>query len=124
VAITTFADPQTAQANPASVRVEIPVVCNSAHAVTLRSANGGMLRSGGSQEDVAGFIQFLPYSVELDWVGQRLTGASDAAGSLVLAVPNAGQGLLTVDIAIIGSQAPMVAGAYVDVLQIEITAAN
>lgn len=124
VAITAFADPQTAQANPATVRVEIPVVCNSAHAVTLRSANGGMLRSGGSQERVAGFIQFLPYAVELDWVGQRLTGASDAAGPLVLAVPDAGQGLMTLDIAIARSQAPMVAGAYADTLQIEITAAN
>lgn len=124
VAITTFADPQSSQANPASVRVEIPVVCNSAHAVTLRSANGGMLRSGGSQQALAGFIQFLPYAVALDWVGQRLAGTSDAAGPLVLAVPDAGQGLLTVDIAITGSQAPMVAGAYADTLQIEITAAN
>lgn len=124
VAITSFADPRTAQANPASVRLEIPVVCNSAHAVSLRSANGGMLRSGGTAAAVGGFIAFLPYAVELDWVGQRLTGASDVAQPLALAVPNAGQGLLTVDIAIAGSEAPMVAGAYADTLQIEITAAN
>ncbi|WP_324075408.1 MAG: hypothetical protein RSE14_01175 [Erythrobacter sp.] len=124
VAITRFADPQTARANPASVQVEIPVVCNSAHAVSLRSANGGMLRSGGAPGTVAGFIQFLPYTVALDWVGQTLTGTSDLSEPLLLGVPNAGQGLLRVDIAIAGSDAPMVAGAYADTLQIEITAAN
>ena len=124
VAITRFADPQSARANPVSVRVEIPVVCNSAHAVSLRSANGGMLRSGGAPGTVAGFIQFLPYAVQLDWVGQTLTGASDSSEPLALDVPNAGQGLLSVDIAIAGSDAPMVAGAYADTLQIEITAAN
>ncbi|MFY8049044.1 MAG: hypothetical protein ACOVNS_09505 [Erythrobacter sp.] len=124
VAITSFADPQTAQANPASVKVEIPVICNSAHAVTLRSANGGMLRSGGTTGPVGNFIQFLPYAVQLDWVGQTLAGTSDLSAPLAFAVPSAGQGLLTVDIAIAASEAPMVAGAYADTLQIEITAAN
>lgn len=124
VSITTFADPQTAQANPVSVEVEIPVICNSAHEVTIRSANGGMLRSGGTRTDLGGFIQFLPYAVQLDWVGQTLSGQSDAQAPINLLVPNAGQGLLTVDIAIQASQAPLVAGAYADTLQIEITAAN
>lgn len=124
VAITAFADPQTAQANPASVQVEIPVICNSAHAVSIRSANGGMLRTGGTTGDVGGFIQFLPYAVELDWTGQRLGGQSNAAGPLAIAVPHAGEGMLRVDIAIPASQSPLVAGAYADTLQIEITAAN
>ena len=124
VAITNFADPQTAQALPASVRVEIPVVCNSAHEVTLRSTNGGMLRSGSTAAMLASFIQFLPYAVELDWVGQRLSGPSDVSQPLAMAVPSAGQGVVTVEIAIAGSDAPMVAGAYADTLQIEITAAN
>jgi len=124
VAITTFADPQTAQANPVSVQVEIPVICNSAHEVSIRSTNGGMLRSGGTTGDVGGFIQFLPYAVQLDWVGQTLSGQSDVQQPLTLAVPNAGQGLLTVDVSLPASQAPLVAGAYTDTLQIEITAAN
>lgn len=124
VAITAFADPETAQANPVSVQVEIPVICNSAHEVSIRSANGGMLRSGGTTGDVGGFIQFLPYAVQLDWVGQSLTGQSDAQGPLSLIVPKAGQGLLMVDIAIAGSGAPLVAGDYADTLQIEITAVN
>lgn len=124
VAITAFADPETAQANPASVQVEIPVICNSAHAVSIRSANGGMLRTGGTTTAMGGFIQFLPYAVQLDWVGQSLSGQSDNQGALSMRVPNPGQGLLTVDIAIAPGQAPLVAGAYADTLQIEITAAN
>ena len=124
VSITALADPDTAQANPVSVQVEIPVICNSAHEVTVRSANGGMLRSGGANVDVGGFIQFLPYAVQLDWVGQSLSGQSDDAGLLTMVVPNAGEGLLLVDIDIAASEAPLIAGAYEDTIQIEITAAN
>lgn len=124
VAITAFADPQTALANPASVQVEIPVICNSAHEVAVRSLNGGMLRSGGTRAELQGFIQFLPYEVQLDWVGRTLSAPSDAPSPLGLAVPSAGQGMLTVDIALAAGSAPLVAGAYADTLQIEITAAN
>lgn len=124
VSITTLADPQTAQAAPASAQIEIPVVCNSAHEVSIRSANGGLLRSGGTFEQISGFAQFLPYRVALDWVGQSRAGQSDTDEPLTVIVPNAGEGLLTVEIAVEGGDAPLVAGIYEDTLQIEITAAS
>nr|WP_137677386.1 hypothetical protein [Parerythrobacter lutipelagi] len=124
VSITALADPETAEANPVSVQVEIPVVCNSAHDITVRSANGGLLRDGGTRAAMGGFVQFLPYAVRVDWVGQSQTGQSDELEALTMNVPNAGEGMLSVDIALGATGAVLVAGSYEDTLRIEITAAD
>ncbi|WP_271439475.1 hypothetical protein [Pontixanthobacter luteolus] len=124
VSITNLSNPQTALAQPVNVQVEVPVICNSAHEITVRSANGGLQRAGGTRDAVGGFVQFLPYQVRFDWAGQVLSGQSDDGAELAMSIPNAGEGALLVDVALDGSDAPLVAGAYEDTLQIEITAAN
>jgi|GEM_PF-608161 len=124
VQITALADPDSAEGNPVQMQVVLPVICNSAHEIVIRSANGGLLRSGGSRAALGGFVQFVPYRVTYDWAGQSVAGTSDQSGGLDLQVPSPGQGDLTVAITVDGTSEPLVAGSYEDSLQIEITAAN
>lgn len=124
VRITTLADPQTAEGNPVAMQVVLPVICNAAHEIVVRSTNGGLLRSGGSRAEMNGFVQFLPYRVSYDWAGQNVAGMSDDNSALDLVVPSPGKGDLNVAIRLDASTAPLVAGAYEDTLSIEITAAN
>jgi hypothetical protein len=124
VQITALADPDTAQGNAAEMQVIVPVICNSAHAITVSSANGGLLRSGGARASLGGFLQFLPYRVDYTWAGQDVSGASDTAAALGLQVPSPGQGDLQVAISLAATDTPLVAGSYEDTLLIEITAAN
>lgn len=124
LSITALSDPETAQGNPASAVVAVPVICNAAHKVTVGSGNGGLLRVGGSRSALGGFEQFLPYNVNYSWAGEQVAGTSDAPAGLDLSVPSPGRGDLTVSIALDATEAPLVAGSYEDVLLIEVSAAN
>lgn len=124
VAISQLADPVTSQANAMSIRLALPMICNTAHSVVVRSRNGGMLRVGGSRQSSGGFTEFLPYRLSGDWVGLSSIGRSDANEVMQLSVPNGGQGLLTVDITIDQGSVPLVAGGYEDTLQIDVAASN
>lgn len=124
VQIGQFADASTAQANAMQIRLTLPLICNSAHSIVLHSRNGGMLRIGGSRTTSGAFGEFLPYRVSSDWAGMTGSARSDDAKNLQFNVPNGGQGLLTVDIAIDKGTAPLVAGSYEDTLQIDVAASN
>ena len=124
VQITMLADPDTALGNAAEVRVVVPVICNSAHAIGVTSTNGGLLRDGGSRSPLGGFLQFLPYQVAYAWAGQDVAGRSDDPAALDLEVAAPGRGNLEVAISLAPTEAPLVAGNYDDTLLIAITAAD
>lgn len=124
ISFTALADPETAQGNAATASIVLPVICNAAHNVSVSSANGGLQRIGGGRASLGGFSQFLPYRVDYNWVGQDVSGTSDNAAGLSLAVPSPGQGDFSVAIKLDPTDAPLVAGSYEDVLLIEISAAN
>jgi hypothetical protein len=124
VSFTALVDPDTAQANAASAAIVLPVICNSAHNVSVTSANGGLQRVGGARASLGDFEQFIAYRVGYSWVGQDVAGASYDAAGLSLSVPSPGQGDFTVAINLDQTEAPLVAGNYEDILLIEISAAN
>lgn len=124
VQISQLADASTAQANATEIRLTLPLICNSAHSIVLHSRNGGMLRVGGTRTSSGAFTEFLPYRVSGDWSGMSGSARSDDSQNLQFNVPNGGQGLLTVDIAIDRGTTPLVAGSYEDTLQIDVAASN
>ena len=48
IRIAELVDPQTAEPRAAEMVIELPVMCNAAHRLTLTSTNGGLLREGGN----------------------------------------------------------------------------
>lgn len=124
VQINQLADAATAQPNAMAIRIALPLICNTAHSIVLHSRNGGMLRAGGTRTPGTAFTEFLPYRVRGDWAGQDGSGRSDDAQAVQFNVPNAGQGLLLVDIAIDKGGLPLVAGSYEDTLQIDIAVSS
>jgi hypothetical protein len=127
VSITQMVDPQTAVPRATTINLDLPVICNTAHHLVVRTANGGLLRvgaSGATQATVNGFREFLPYQVTAAWSGQTVTGGSQTGTPVnITAVDGAaGQVSLTIDVPAGG--APMVAGAYADSLVIELQVAS
>jgi hypothetical protein len=123
IRFTQFVDPQTAQPRGASINLAFPVVCNSAHRVTVRTDGRGLARIAGAAP-AAGFRDRLGYQVSADWAGLTASGSSDVPIPIDLRTANgaAGQVNLLVDIA--GGGAPLVAGDYASTLTVELEASN
>jgi len=123
IRFTQFVDPRTAQPRGASISLAFPVVCNSAHRITVRTDGRGLARIAGAAP-AAGFRDRLDYQVSADWAGLTASGSSDAPIPIDLRTTNgaAGQVNLLVDVA--GGGAPLVAGDYASTLTVELEASN
>jgi hypothetical protein len=124
VRITEMIDPQTGAARASSISILLPIICNSAHRLLLRSGNGGLLREGGSrQAGAGGFREFVPYQLSAVWSGQSAANASDQ-GPVVINVADGAAGDASVTIDVSGGGAPLVGGGYSDAVVIELRVEN
>jgi len=125
IAITQLVDPVSSAAMASGLAIDLPVICNTSHVLTVRSANGGLAHAGSTQGAPAngGFREFLPYQVSVDWGGQSLTQGSDA-GTAQIALASAMQGTARIAFATVPGGAPLVSGQYTDSLIIELAPTN
>jgi hypothetical protein len=121
VRITQLVDPTTAQPIASSVDVAVPVICNTAHRLVIRSSNGGLLRQGVRQQ-APGFRDALPYQVIATWAGQTANGGS--ASPVTINSPDGAAGQVSVSINVPGGGDPLVAGSYEDSIVIELQVAS
>lgn len=124
IRISELVDPQTAQPRASSMNVVLPVICNTAHRLTVKSGNGGLVRAGGRRGDVSGFRQLLPYQVTADWSGQSITGSSVTGTPVTINSANGAAGQVSLSISIPAGGDPMVAGSYSDSVVIELQVAS
>lgn len=124
IRISELVDPQTAQPRASSMNVALPVICNTAHRLTVKSGNGGLLRAGGRRGAVSGFRQLLPYNVSADWSGQSITGSSTSGTPVTINSANGAAGQVSLSISIPAGGEPLVAGSYSDSVVIELQVAS
>ena len=122
VGITEFVD-SNAVSRGGSIDIDLPVICNSAHRVTVRSGNGGLRRLGPAIQS-GPFAQTLPYSVSTIWGGQNGQLNTDQGGVLTIDSSEARSGLLALSIIFAAGGRPLVAGTYSDQIVVELQAAN
>ncbi|MBX9644491.1 MAG: hypothetical protein K2W91_10380 [Novosphingobium sp.] len=117
-------DSVTATSRASSIALALPVVCNASHRVTLRSANGGLLREGANLgRNSGGFAEFQTYGVSVQWQGQTAS-VGGGGNSATLAQGQPAKGEMLVDIAVPQGTQPLVAGTYTDSVVVEIRPAN
>lgn len=123
--ITQFVDLQTAQARPSSIELSLPVICNGAHHVAVRSRNGGLSRGGGAinQRGATGFAEYLDYDLGVRWAGQT-QGRTSAQGGIDIASDQPGSGDFVIRVSTTDRGSPLVAGQYSDAIVIEFQPAN
>jgi spore coat protein U-like protein len=127
IRITELVNPQTAVPRATSINLTLPVICNSAHLLTVQSSNGGLARAGSNQRNVStggGFSEFLPYSLNAAWAGQNVSQQSTNRAGLRIVTNNGGAGNVDIGFSVPASNTPLVAGAYSDTIIIEFRAAN
>jgi hypothetical protein len=125
IQISQLVDPQTAQPVASSMNVALPVICNSAHRLIVRSGNGGLLREGAAGgAPVNGFRQLLPYQVTADWSGQSVTGGSETLTPVTINAADGAAGVVSLSILIPAGGDPLVAGTYSDSVVIELQVAS
>lgn len=124
VGITNFVD-NNAVSRGGTINIALPVICNSAHRVIVRSANGGLRRQGAAVA-VQGnqFVQFFPYQVTTQWGGQNGQLTTDQGGTLTIDTGEARAGQLGLSINVAAGGRPLVAGTYSDQIVVELQAAN
>lgn len=123
VRIANLVNPQTGQAQAATINLALPVVCNTSHQLILRTANGGLSRSG-DPAPAAGFRELVPYTVNASWAGLAASGGSQDTQPITLIAPNGAAGSLSVNISVPAGGLPLVAGDYNDNIVIELRTAN
>jgi hypothetical protein len=122
VGITEFVD-ANAVSRGGSIAVTLPVICNSAHRVVVRSANAGLRRLGPAVQ-AGPFATSFPYRVTTEWGGQSGQLATDQGGTLIIDASEARAGQLSLSINVAAGGRPLVAGTYSDQIVVELQAAN
>jgi hypothetical protein len=123
IRIVQMVDNASAEARPVAVDLSLPIICNSPHRLTVRTANGGLLRAGApAPTPQVGFVEFLPYQLQANWAGQEVRGGSRAGLGIDSASGRAGQMLLSVNVPPGGPR--LAFGTYSDDIIIEFQAAN
>lgn len=122
IGITQFVD-ANAVSRGGTIEVILPVICNSAHRVVVRSDNGG-LRRVGPLVQAPGFSQLFPYRVTTLWGSQQGILATDQGGTLIINTSEARAGQLALAINVAAGGQPLVAGTYSDQIVVELQAAN
>jgi len=126
IVIAQFVDPQNANPLASSIELALPVICNASHHLTVRSGNGGLLRSGGdaSRRQAANrFADFVSYNLSVDWAGRTIDRASDRS-TIVMQGNDARAGDLALRISTPAGGGPLTAGRYDDTIVVEFRAAN
>lgn len=121
IRITDFVD-SNAVSRGASIDVILPVICNSAHRIAVRSGNGGLRRVGAPVRP-GPFVEFLPYQVNTAW-GAQQAGFTTDQGTLIINAAEARAGQVSLSIAVARGGRPLVAGLYSDQIVVELQAAN
>lgn len=122
IGITEFVD-QNAVSRGGSIEISLPVICNSAHRVIVRSGNGGLRRLGATAQ-TGPFAQFVPYQVTTQWGGQQAVLATNQGGTSQIDSGQARAGLVGLSINLAAGGQPLVAGTYSDQIVVELQAAN
>jgi hypothetical protein len=120
--ITEFVDLTTALSRGGSIDVILPVICNSAHRIVVRSNRGGLRRVGAPARP-SQFAEFLPYQVNTSW-GNQQAGLATDQGTLIINTAEARAGQVALSIAVPRGGRPLVAGTYEDQIVVELQAAN
>jgi hypothetical protein len=118
-----FVDPQTAVPTGGRVFLGVPIICNGAHTVIVRSTNGRLtLESGAAGGN--GFRNAVDYSLTTSWAGLNQSFNTQSTSSLQIPVSqaNSGDALVTIDIPSGGQ--PLVAGVYSDLIVVEVTVSS
>jgi len=126
ITISQFVNPQTANPVASAVSLVLPVTCNASHQITVRSANGGLLRAGGNaanRQRSNAFADFVVYDLGIDWIGRSARQASDR-GTMLVSVNDGGTGEFALRVATPAGGGPLVAGRYDDTIVVEFHAAN
>jgi hypothetical protein len=122
VRITEFVD-SNAVSRGGSIDVILPVICNSAHRIVVRSGRGGLRRVGAPVARPGPFAEFLPYQVNTAW-GNQQAGLTTDQGTLIINAAEARAGQVALSIAVARGGRPLVAGTYEDQIVVELQAAD
>jgi hypothetical protein len=114
-----------AQSTPTGGKVYlgVPIICNGAHTVVVRSTNGRLtLESGAAGGN--GFRNTVDYTLTTSWAGLNQSFNTTSASTLQIPVSqaNSGDALVTIDIPAGGQ--PLVAGIYSDLIVVEVTVSS
>ncbi|HOB12755.1 MAG TPA: hypothetical protein PK680_06130 [Novosphingobium sp.] len=124
VSITELVDGDDATSRASSIELNLPVVCNASHRVRISSANGGLLRAGGSAAGRSGgFQEFLAYQVGIDWAGQSAQLQTTSRDTSIDA-NQPGKGEMVIRIATPAGGGPLIAGQYSDSIVVEVQPAS
>ena len=123
IAITQLVDNASATSLASAVTLSLPLTCNASHRIQVRTANGGLVRTGSNNRGSTGFAEFLAYRVNLAWAGQALDRGSDQ-GSFLLDTPRPATGTVELRVTTPPGQGPLVAGQYADSIIVEFQPAN
>ena len=127
IQIVQLANPQTAQAQAASIDLALPVICNSAHRLTIRSLNGGLLRDGGTARAPAApgaFGEFVGYQLGARWAGTDVSVESAVTSIILIDSARASAGDVQLRFAVPAGGSALIAGRYADAVIVEFQAAN
>lgn len=127
IQIVQLANPQTAQAQAASIDLALPVVCNSAHRLTIRSLNGGLLRDGGTARVPAAadrLGEFVGYQLGARWAGTEVSVESAVTNVILIDSARAAAGDVQLRFAVSAGGSALIAGRYADAVIVEFQAAN
>jgi hypothetical protein len=134
----TLADSTTAALNAGGFTLTYAGMCNYAHNVGIKAANGGLLNASAvANAPVANsgtFVQRIGYTATAAWAGQSAavpgattstsvaTGVAAATVAQNTAVAGSNAGDLVLTVAIAADSNPVVAGAYSETLTLKIGA--
>ena len=127
--VDTLVDPATLAVRGASARLQFEGFCNYPHRLRIEAQNNGLFRSAQVVTPApAGFASAIPYSAQFEWGTDARTLNADAQIRRTNAVDilrnQATSGLVVLRVEIqpgasnIQSNAPVIAGNYVDTLRI------
>lgn len=124
ILVTRLADPLTAVPVAATVNLAFPVVCNGAHEVAIRTANGGLAHVPRVGNPGPGFRDFLTYRLTGTWANRTVAGGTDQPTPVDIRTDDGAAGQFSLVVEIPGGGDPLVAGPYSDSLVIELLPAN
>lgn len=124
VTITNLVDPTSARVLPSRITLSLPITCNSAHVVRLRSATGALRREREATIPAGAFTDVLPYEYGLRWAGGGTLSPAQSREMVTVAASGAASGLAEVTLDVPGGGRPLVAGRYGDAIVVELGAAD
>jgi hypothetical protein len=124
VTISNLVDPVSARVLPSRITLTLPITCNSAHVVRLRSAGGALRREGVAVTPSAVFTDVLPYEYGLRWAGGGTLSPQQSSQAVTVAANGAASGVAEVTLDVPGGGRPLVAGRYGDTIIVELGAAD